>query len=507
MSIGSCWLAALSCVGAARRGASATTTGIRQNTVADPLRPGAAADALACHSGGGRACCGTGEMLRSTPDLDLRDWLLERARLQPAVAERVLRTLEQEEVMDVADLRVLRGLPRFAECLKAVTAAKIAAALDERCDAEQAPQTPTTPPRTQTDAPCRRTAAPRELSPPRRGTLFGEEDSMEQDVPACLTELDAVRRIQLVWRRHRRAAPATSSAPTRTRSRRRRGRGGRVAPSTDNGQVNGAQRPGQPCPGGEATVMQTAGSSTAYAQGPARPSTPRCCERHASAPERTATCPPWKLRAGLSLPDDHLPYLFRKERKWWESLELYDVWLRGGKLDVCEHGCEHCGEEGCDECLGTGCSMALDPEGQGWKSYYYVNDPCCEAGRVYAVLYAYILPKPGDVLATVKTAIDLRQPPDSPSVRKALDECKLAALPSTREAMRIMVAHGQADFNRAKSYEPGRRFGMTLRQEGKYADAYEREVHAREKKALRDYYSDTDLYDGDEEARWAADSL
>ena len=48
---------------------------------------------------------------------------------------------------------------------------------------------------------------------------------------------------------------------------------------------------------------------------------------------------------------------------------------------------------------------------------------------------------------------------------------------------------------------------MTLRQETKYANAYEREIDAREKKALGGYYSDTDPFGDDEEARWPAYSL
>ena len=38
-------------------------------------------------------------------------------------------------------------------------------------------------------------------------------------------------------------------------------------------------------------------------------------------------------------------------------------------------------------------------------------------------------------------------------------------------------------------------------------NAYEREIDAREKKALGGYYSDTDPFGDDEEARWPAYSL
>ena len=60
----------------------------------------------------------------------LRTWLTERAGLDASILEKTLAILKSEEVFCFDDLKMLRSLPRFAVCLTAVTAAKIAAAID-----------------------------------------------------------------------------------------------------------------------------------------------------------------------------------------------------------------------------------------------------------------------------------------------------------------------------------------------------------------------------------------
>ena len=51
----------------------------------------------------------------------------------------------------------------------------------------------------------------------------------------------------------------------------------------------------------------------------------------AGAPTSTASRPLWKLRPGAK-PDAHLPYEFRLPLKEFQTLELYDAWLRGESL-------------------------------------------------------------------------------------------------------------------------------------------------------------------------------
>ena len=60
----------------------------------------------------------------------IRHWLLHTARLDHRIGSRAVETLSAEEVFTLPDLAVLRKLPRFSSCFTAVTAEKIAAAID-----------------------------------------------------------------------------------------------------------------------------------------------------------------------------------------------------------------------------------------------------------------------------------------------------------------------------------------------------------------------------------------
>ena len=163
------------------------------------------------------------------------------------------------------------------------------------------------------------------------------------------------------------------------------------------------------------------------------------------------------------MPDAHLPYIFRKTADEWKILEIYDRWFRGGKLAACELGCENCEGDGCGECLCRGCEAALLPPRKcdlEFQDFHYDSYDFCEAGLVYHILAAYVLTNAAEV-------ISVRGPPDSPSILTALGECKLDALPSTGEVMRKMVADGQARLDEERMLFPGRRFGMTMKEDWK----------------------------------------
>ena len=63
----------------------------------------------------------------------LRVWLLEVAGIDECFINRVMAKLDDEEVGSIDSLRHLHGLPRFAECFKALTADKISKALLAEC--------------------------------------------------------------------------------------------------------------------------------------------------------------------------------------------------------------------------------------------------------------------------------------------------------------------------------------------------------------------------------------
>lgn len=72
--------------------------------------------------------------------LELHEWLLSCAHLSERIVERTCAVLEDEDVFNVDDLRVLRKLARLKAVLKPVTAAKIAAALDVEASQASAEQ-------------------------------------------------------------------------------------------------------------------------------------------------------------------------------------------------------------------------------------------------------------------------------------------------------------------------------------------------------------------------------
>jgi len=72
----------------------------------------------------------------SAPRAALRAWLVSHAHLDERVLPNVMAVLEREEIFELGDLRLLRQLPTFAECFSAVTARKIADALDEAARAD-----------------------------------------------------------------------------------------------------------------------------------------------------------------------------------------------------------------------------------------------------------------------------------------------------------------------------------------------------------------------------------
>ena len=60
----------------------------------------------------------------------LRHWLLHSARLDHRIIDKTIATLTEEDCFSVADLVLLRGLPRFKTLFTAVTKEKLEQALD-----------------------------------------------------------------------------------------------------------------------------------------------------------------------------------------------------------------------------------------------------------------------------------------------------------------------------------------------------------------------------------------
>ena len=76
----------------------------------------------------------------ATESVGLRAWLLNTAGLNQSIVDKTLATLAAEEVFEVSDLSLLRTLPRFSQCLTAVTREKIVKALGI---ADEPPLSPT----------------------------------------------------------------------------------------------------------------------------------------------------------------------------------------------------------------------------------------------------------------------------------------------------------------------------------------------------------------------------
>ena len=76
----------------------------------------------------------------ATESVGLRAWLLNTACLNQSIVDKTLATLAAEEVFEVSDLTLLRTLPRFSQCLTAVTREKIVKALGI---ADEPPLSPT----------------------------------------------------------------------------------------------------------------------------------------------------------------------------------------------------------------------------------------------------------------------------------------------------------------------------------------------------------------------------
>ena len=80
----------------------------------------------------------TADAAAAKPGSGLRKWLVHSANLDPSIVDKTLETLKAEDVFEVSDLQVLRGLPLWSSIFSAVTKAKISAALDKELPASHA---------------------------------------------------------------------------------------------------------------------------------------------------------------------------------------------------------------------------------------------------------------------------------------------------------------------------------------------------------------------------------
>ena len=320
----------------------------------------------------------------SDMDVDaLGEWLRNKARIHESVLSKTLTTLQEEEVFEVQDLRFLRQTHGLDKFFKSVTAAKISAALDalgELSLADEPVPDKDLQPAVQamaTDEAPQEAAAEVALTLPHN--KFNKQqaavDATTRGGPAapvagCAASQSCEGHSQTPHgdvqppgnQATRDASAPRGAAEPRTACKEQSTankqqvtdattRGGPAAPvagcAASESREGHSQTPhgGNHTPGNQATrdastprgaaALRTAyggeppaGSSGAPAT-PMEPPAPRGFLR-INMPTRDHK---FKLRAG-GLPDAHLPWAFRLGRARYKTLELYDLWVKGGKLEA-----------------------------------------------------------------------------------------------------------------------------------------------------------------------------